>query len=301
MTAQWLLRPLSFGSLPAFLPHWSAEELVTTYAIVGGVPAYLEWLQPERGLVGSLRDVILAPGSMFLSEPTLILSNEIRDPRVHRTIVQAIGRGAHTLNEISAASFVSKTHLPAYLQRLQELRLVERRLPATVPVVAGHDDEVEGAASARRLRRTARPPRPRHEAGGRQGGSPRRSTAPPGRSPRRSEQPPEAPASSARPCPSRSSWPHDSTQAQNHTSGCWSRPGGAVCYTLAACPSSSRRASRSVKDCRGPKGRCSHCSRHCSRDRRRPKKQPPRHFGEEAVCRFAMRLLWRGGRDSNSR
>lgn len=133
MTGQWLLRPLPFGTLPAFLPHWSAEELVATYAIVGGVPAYLEWLQPERGLVGNLRDVILAPGSVFLSEPTLILSDEIRDPRVHRTIVQVIGRGAHTLNEISAASFVSKTHLPAYLQRLQELRLVERRLPATVP------------------------------------------------------------------------------------------------------------------------------------------------------------------------
>ena len=132
MTGQWLLRPLAFGALPAFLPHWSAEELVAGYAIVGGVPAYLEWLQPERGLVGNLRDVILAPGSVFLSEPTLLLSDEIRDPRVHRTIVQAIGLGAHSLNEISEASFVSKTHLPAYLQRLQELRLVERRLPATV-------------------------------------------------------------------------------------------------------------------------------------------------------------------------
>lgn len=134
MTGQWLLRPLAFGALPTFLPHWSAEELVAGYAIVGGIPAYLEWLQPERGLVGNLRDVILAPGSQFLAEPTMILADEIRDPRVHRTIVQAIGVGAHTLGEISAASFVSKTHLPAYLQRLQELRLVERRLPATVPL-----------------------------------------------------------------------------------------------------------------------------------------------------------------------
>lgn len=132
MTAQWLLRPLDFGALPAFLPHWPADELVAAYATVGGVPAYLQWLQPERGFVGNLRDVILAPSSVFLSEPSLLLSDEIRDPRVHRTIVQAIGRGAHTLGEISAASFVSKTHLPAYLQRLQELRLVERRLPATV-------------------------------------------------------------------------------------------------------------------------------------------------------------------------
>lgn len=138
MTGQWLLRPLAFGSLPAFLPGWSADELVAISAIVGGVPAYLAWLQPERGLVGNLRDVILSPGSLFLGEPTMILSDEIRDPRVHRTIIQVIGAGAHTLGEISAASFVSKTHLPAYLARLQELRLVERRLPATVPIAEQH-------------------------------------------------------------------------------------------------------------------------------------------------------------------
>ena len=138
MTGQWLLRPLPFGALPAFLPTWSPDELVAISAIVGGVPAYLAWLQPERSLVENLRTVILSPGSLFLGEPTLLLSDEIRDPRVHRTIIQVIGTGAHTLGEISAASFVSKTHLPAYLARLQELRLVERRLPATVPNAAQH-------------------------------------------------------------------------------------------------------------------------------------------------------------------
>jgi AAA+ ATPase superfamily predicted ATPase len=133
MTGQWFLRPLTFATLPTFLPHWPADELVAAYAIVGGVPAYLEWLQPQRNLVDNIKNVILASGSLFLSEPTLLLSDELRDPRVHRTIIQAIGMGAHTLSEISAAAFVGKTHLPAYLARLQELRLVERRLPAIVP------------------------------------------------------------------------------------------------------------------------------------------------------------------------
>jgi len=133
MTGQWFLRPLTFGTLPTFLPHWSADELVAAYAVVGGVPAYLEWLDPQRSLVENLKHVVLAPGSLFLSEPTLILSDELRDPRVHRTIIQAIGMGAHTLNAISAAAFVNKTHLSAYLARLQELRLVERKLPAAVP------------------------------------------------------------------------------------------------------------------------------------------------------------------------
>lgn len=133
MTAQWFLRPLTFSNLTSFLPRWPAEELVATYAIVGGVPAYLEWLDPDQGLIDNLRNIILAPGSLFLAEPSFILSDELRDPRVHRSIIQAIGNGAHSLDEISAASFVSKTHLSAYLARLQELRLVERRLPVTVP------------------------------------------------------------------------------------------------------------------------------------------------------------------------
>ena len=50
LTGQWHLRPLSFASLRQFLPTWSAEERVAAYAVVGGVPAYLEWLDPERSL-----------------------------------------------------------------------------------------------------------------------------------------------------------------------------------------------------------------------------------------------------------
>ncbi len=133
MTGQWFLRPLNFGNLPAFLPHWSADELVAIYAIVGGVPAYLAWLDPDKSVADNIRQIILAPGSQFLSEPTLILSDELRDPRAYRSIIQAIGSGAHTMNDISTTAFITKSHLPAYLARLQELRLVERRIPATVP------------------------------------------------------------------------------------------------------------------------------------------------------------------------
>ena len=42
MTGQWRLLPFSFASLKEFFPRWSAEERLTVYAIVGGIPAYLE-------------------------------------------------------------------------------------------------------------------------------------------------------------------------------------------------------------------------------------------------------------------
>lgn len=133
LTGQWHLHPLPFASLREFLPRWSAEERVAAYAAVGGVPAYLEWLDPARTLSENIRDVMLAPGSMFVAEPAFLLYDEVREPATHLAILKAIGAGAHTLDEISNAALIGKAHLSAYLARLSDLRLVERRLPATVP------------------------------------------------------------------------------------------------------------------------------------------------------------------------
>ncbi len=135
-TGQWYLRPLEFAHLREFFPTWSMAERVALFAIVGGVPAYLEWLDRTRGLSENLLHVVLAPGSMFVAEPAFLLYDEVRDPRVYLAILQAIGRGSHTLGDIANAALIGKTHLPAYLARLQELCLVERRVPATIPPAA---------------------------------------------------------------------------------------------------------------------------------------------------------------------
>lgn len=132
-TAQWHLEPLPFHSLAQFFPDWSTEERIALYAIVGGIPAYLNWLHPERTLVENIREVILSPGSLFIAEPTFLLYDEVNEPQTYLAILKAIGMGNHTLNAIRNYTLVSKTHLSSYLVRLQELRLVERRIPATVP------------------------------------------------------------------------------------------------------------------------------------------------------------------------
>ncbi len=136
LTGQWWLQPLPFAALREFLPQWSAEERVAAYAVAGGVPAYLEWLDPDLSLGDNIQRVILAPGSMWVAEPAFLLYDEIREPATHLAILKAIGAGNHSLSEIADAALVGKPHLSAYLARLQELRLVERRLPVTVPPAA---------------------------------------------------------------------------------------------------------------------------------------------------------------------
>lgn len=133
MTAQWRLDPLPFSSLAEFFPKWDADARVAAYAMLGGIPAYLNWLDPDMDLIGNIRQVILNPGSMFLAEPAFLMYDEVREPSSYLAILKAIGSGAHTLTEISERSFIPTTSVNFYLNTLQELYLVERRLPVTQP------------------------------------------------------------------------------------------------------------------------------------------------------------------------
>ena len=133
-TGQWHLDPLPFSALRDFFPGWSAEDRVTAYAVVGGVPAYLNWLDPSLSLSENMGRIILSEGSMFLAEPTFLLYDEVREPQSYLAVLKAIGLGHHTLSDISNYALIATSHLSVYLQRLQDLKLVERRLPAaTLP------------------------------------------------------------------------------------------------------------------------------------------------------------------------
>ena len=131
MTGQWHLEPLPFACLSTFFPNWNADERVAAYAILGGIPAYINWLDADMNLIRNIHQVILYSGSMFLAEPAFLLYDEVREPNSYLAILKAIGAGAHTLTAISDRAFIPSTSVTFYLNTLQELRLVERRLPVT--------------------------------------------------------------------------------------------------------------------------------------------------------------------------
>jgi AAA+ ATPase superfamily predicted ATPase len=71
---------------------------------------------------------------MFRLEPFAFISDEVREPRNYLAIMSAIARGHHTVESIVQVSGLKRPNVGGrYLQRLQELHIVERRVPATVP------------------------------------------------------------------------------------------------------------------------------------------------------------------------
>ena len=133
-TARLLVEPLPFGALAEFFPRYSAAERVAVYAILGGLPGYLERFDDRQTLKANVQAQIFDRTGLFCLEPFALIGDEVHEPRNYIAILRAIAEGNHTIESIAQASGLQRTNAGGrYLKRLQELHLVERRVPATVP------------------------------------------------------------------------------------------------------------------------------------------------------------------------
>ena len=131
-TGQWKLMPLDFWAAQAFFPHFSAEDRMRAFAILGGVPAYLTYFRDSADLLAAVERNILRPGAFLYEEPRFLLLQELREPHKYFAILEAIAGGRTRRNEIAQVTGIAPSSLGFYLDTLQEMDLVERVVPATV-------------------------------------------------------------------------------------------------------------------------------------------------------------------------
>jgi len=128
-----LLQALDLPSSALFYPKYSPEEQFLVWAVVGGMPYYLTTFTDQQKLLANIRQHILdAHSGSLYSEPRLLLMEELREPRNYFSLLRAIAQGNTRLNEIAQASGVgSPSTVARYLDILQQMRLITRRVPAT--------------------------------------------------------------------------------------------------------------------------------------------------------------------------
>ena len=131
-TAHLHLKPLPFAATAEFLRHYTVAQRVAVYAILGGIPAYLERFDDTVSLADNIRRRIFHPTGIFRVDPLFLLQDQVREPRNYLSILYAIGEGRRTLDEIAAAAGLPKQNVSTYLGRLADLYLVERRTPVTL-------------------------------------------------------------------------------------------------------------------------------------------------------------------------
>lgn len=132
-THSTLLAPLDLPSAAQFFPNYSADQQFLAWAVLGGMPYYLRTFSDRQDIFSNIRQHILdtQSGELF-NEPRLLLMEELREPRNYFSILRAIAQGNTRLNEITQASGVGAVNMVSrYLDLLQQMRLVTRRVPAT--------------------------------------------------------------------------------------------------------------------------------------------------------------------------
>lgn len=128
------VEPLPFRALAQFFPRYTAPERVAVWAILGGVPAYLERFNDSQTIAANVRRHVFRSTGLFRTDPDHLLHESLREPQNYIAILLAIAAGYHrVIDIISAAGLPGTRQADPYLARLRELGFIRRELPATVP------------------------------------------------------------------------------------------------------------------------------------------------------------------------
>ncbi len=128
-TGQYLLEPLGFHDARHFFLAYDWVDQVRAYAVFGGTPAYLRALTVSEPLLSVISSHVLTRGTFLYDEVRFLLQQELREPRNYFAVLEAIASGRTRLNEIKQATGLEG--VTAYLEALQNLRLIERVVPVT--------------------------------------------------------------------------------------------------------------------------------------------------------------------------
>lgn len=131
-TRQLLLQPFDYYDASRFFASYLPEDRLRAYAVLGGMPAYLAAFSEAMSLSDNISQHMLYAETFLGQEARWILLEELRAERVYHSILRAIAHGKTRPSEIaSAVGLESANRVSPYLERLRDLRLVERRVPVT--------------------------------------------------------------------------------------------------------------------------------------------------------------------------
>ena len=124
------LKPLLIYDLPAFLPAYTPTQLVETFAVVGGMPGYVQQFDDRRPVLDNVARQIISVGGALFGTARLTVFEELAEPGLNFKVLEVIASGAHKPADIGRLAAIRDRHqLRRVLLRLMEVGLLEARRP----------------------------------------------------------------------------------------------------------------------------------------------------------------------------
>lgn len=122
---------VNFRHFREFFPGNSIEENIRIYAILGGVPFYLEKFDKRKSALDNAKGEILSKQGRLYEEADFLLKEEFREPDVYKSILSAIASGSTRVAEIADKAGIKASNMDRYLKALMSLGIIKREIPAT--------------------------------------------------------------------------------------------------------------------------------------------------------------------------
>lgn len=130
-TAQIKLPPFTFFETKRYYSEYSAFDIAVVYGLTGGVPRYLELMDPGLSIEENIRSSFFDPASFLFEEPANILRREVRDPTYYNAVLRAIAAGCSKNSDIAVRVSLETSACTAYLKNLIALGIVGKHTPVT--------------------------------------------------------------------------------------------------------------------------------------------------------------------------
>jgi len=124
------LPPLGYREAAEFFPGWTATDRLRAWALLGGVPYYLEQWDPARSLEWNVTNRLLMKGSVLYDEAELMIKEELgTDAATYLSIIAAVADGATKQGEIASRVGIESTAASRYLNQLSRLHMADHIYP----------------------------------------------------------------------------------------------------------------------------------------------------------------------------
>lgn len=124
--------PLRFRAAMSFFPDYSPDEQVMTYGVFGGTPEYLRAVEDTETLEENVTRTLLRRSGGLHEEPENVLHRELDEVDRYFAILKSLAEGNRVKNEIAQGAGISNSSVGYYLDRLADLRIIDRDYPVTV-------------------------------------------------------------------------------------------------------------------------------------------------------------------------
>lgn len=130
-TGQWKLEPFNLMDIAGFFIKANLVRLIEIYSVLGGIPYYAQFFDPELNIEENIKGKIMKKGEALYEEVDFLLREEFKEPRSYFPILSVIASGSHKFGEIASKTGMDKSNLTKYLAILDQLHITYREVPIT--------------------------------------------------------------------------------------------------------------------------------------------------------------------------